>query len=67
MTQPLISVIVPVYKVENVLHRCLDSLCRQGLQNIEILPIDDVSSDRCGVLCEAYAEKEPRLRVIHHP
>lgn len=66
MMQPLISVIVPVYKVEDVLARCLDSLCRQSLQNIEILLIDDASPDRCGAICEAYAEKDPRFRVIHH-
>ena len=67
MMRPLISVIVPVYKVEDVLSRCLDSLCRQSLQNIEILLVDDASPDRCGVICEAYAEKDPRFRVIHHP
>lgn len=67
MTQPLISVIVPVYNVEDVLPRCLDSLCMQSLQNIEILLIDDASPDRCGAICEAYAEKDPRFRVIHHP
>jgi len=67
MRRPLISVIVPVYKVEDVLSRCLDSLCRQSLQNIEILLVDDASPDRCGVICEAYAEKDPRFRVIHHP
>lgn len=64
---PLISVIVPVYKVEDVLTRCLDSLCRQSLQNIEILLVDDASPDRCGAICKAYAEKDPRFRVIHHP
>ena len=67
MRRPLISVIVPVYKVEDVLARCLDSLCRQSLQNIEILLVDDASPDRCGTICEAYAEKDPRFRVIHHP
>lgn len=67
MMRPLISVIVPVYKVEDVLARCLDSLCRQSLQNIEILLVDDASPDRCGAICEAYAEKDPRFRVIHHP
>ncbi len=64
---PLVSIIVPVYKVEDVLPRCLDSLYRQSLQNIEILLIDDASPDRCGVICEAYAEKDFRFRVFHHP
>ena len=50
MMRPLISVIVPVYKVEDVLARCLDSLCRQSLQNIEILLVDDASPDRCGAI-----------------
>lgn len=64
---PLVSVIVPVYKVEDVLTRCLDSLCSQSLQNIEILLIDDASPDRCGAICEEYAMKDSRFRVIHHP
>ena len=65
--RPLISVIVPVYKVEDILARCLDSLCRQSLKEIEILLVDDASSDRCGEICEEYAEKDSRFRVIHHP
>ncbi len=65
--RPLVSVIAPVYRVEDVLERCLDSLRRQSLQNIEIILIDDASPDRCGTICEAYAEKDSRFRVIHHP
>ena len=65
--RPLVSVIVPVYKVEDVLARCLDSLCRQSLKEIEILLVDDASPDRCGEICEEYAEKDSRFRVIHHP
>ena len=64
--RPLISVIVPVYKVEDVLARCLDSLCRQSLKEIEILLVYDASPDRCGEICEEYAEKDSRFRVIHH-
>ncbi len=64
--QPLVSVIVPVYKVEEYLIRCLDSLCRQSLKNIEILLIDDASPDRCGDICEQYATKDTRFKVIHH-
>ena len=64
--QPLVSVIVPIYKVEDSLVRCLDSLCRQSLSNIEILLIDDASPDRCGIICEEYAMKDDRLKVIHH-
>ena len=64
--QPLISVIVPVYKVEDCLGRCLDSLCRQSLSNIEVLLIDDASPDRCGEICEEYAVKDKRFKVVHH-
>ena len=49
---PLVSVIVPVYKVENVLVRCLESLCRQSLQDIEVILVDDASPNRCGGICE---------------
>lgn len=63
---PLVSVIVPVYKVEDVLKRCLDSLGRQSLREIEILLIDDASPDRCGEICEKYAVKDSRFKVIHH-
>lgn len=62
-----ISVIVPVYKVEEYLVRCLDSLCRQTLQDIEIILVDDASPDRCSVICEEYAAKDERFKVIHHP
>ncbi len=65
--KPLLSVIVPVYKVEKYLKRCLDSLCRQSLEDIEILLIDDASPDRCGAICEAYAANDTRFRVFHQP
>lgn len=64
--QPLISVIVPIYKVENCLERCLDSLCEQSLSNIEIILIDDASPDRCGEICEQYTIKDKRFKVVHH-
>ena len=64
--QPLITVIVPVYKVEPYLTRCLDSLCRQSLKNIEILLIDDASPDRCGEICDAYTAKDTRFTVLHN-
>lgn len=66
ISQPLVSVIVPVYKVEDVLARCLDSLRRQSLQDIEIILVDDASPDRCGVICEQYAAKDDRFKVIHN-
>ncbi len=64
--QLLVSVIVPVYNVEKYIVRCLESLRRQSLQNIEIILVDDASPDRCGEICEAYAAKDARFKVIHH-
>ena len=66
-SRPVVSVIVPVYKVEDVLARCLDSLRRQTLREIEIILVDDASPDRCGEVCEQYAAKDARFKVIHHP
>lgn len=63
----LISIIVPVYKVENYLEECLDSLCRQSMPEIEIILIDDASPDRCGEICDTYAARDERFRVIHRP
>ena len=63
----LISIIVPVYKVENYLKECLDSLCRQSMPEIEIILIDDASPDRCGEICDAYAARDERFRVVHRP
>ena len=64
--QPLVSVIVPIYNVEKYLQRCLDSLCKQSLQDIEILLIDDASPDKCGEICDAYAKSDFRFRVFHN-
>lgn len=66
-SQPLVSIIVPVYNVEDVLTRCLDSLRGQSLRDIEIILVDDASPDRCGEICDWYAMKDTRFRVIHHP
>ena len=62
---PLISVIVPVYKVEQFIHRCVDSILNQTYTNLEIILVDDGSPDRCGEICDEYAEKDSRIRVIH--
>lgn len=64
---PKVSVIVPMYKVERFLPRCLDSLLGQTLHDIEILAIDDGSPDRCGEIAEEYARVDPRVRVFHTP
>lgn len=65
MADPLISVIVPVYKVEQYLCRCVDSLLAQTYTNIEIILVDDGSPDRCGEICDDYACTDARIRVIH--
>lgn len=60
-----ISIIVPVYKVEKYLNRCMDSLVNQSYSNLEIILIDDGSPDSCGMICDSYAEKDERIKVIH--
>ena len=60
-----ISVIVPVYKAEAYLDRCIGSITGQTYQNLEIILIDDGSPDNCPAMCDAWAEKDSRVRVIH--
>lgn len=62
---PKISVIVPVYKAEKYLHRCVDSLLVQTFQDFEVLLVDDGSPDRSGEICDEYAKKDSRIRVFH--
>lgn len=61
----LISVIIPVYRVEKYLNRCVESVVSQSYRNLEIILVDDGSPDRCGEMCDAWAEKDRRIRVIH--
>lgn len=65
MQTPLISVIVPVYNVEPYLRRCVDSILRQTYRNLEILLVDDGSTDRSGTICDASAQQDTRVKVIH--
>lgn len=65
MTNPKVSVIVPVYNTEKYLQRCLDSLVNQTLQEIEIILVDDGSKEPCALLCDACAQTDPRIKVIH--
>lgn len=65
MDKPLVSVIIPIYQVESFLPRCLDSVINQTYDNIEVICIDDGSSDRSGIICDEYAAKDSRIRVIH--
>ncbi len=63
--KPLISIIVPVYNVEKYIRRCVDSLINQTYKNLEIILIDDGSPDNSGAICDEYAERDNRIKVIH--
>lgn len=65
MTEPLISVIVPIYKVENYLPKCIESILNQTYGNLEIILVDDGSPDKCGEICDDYALRDKRIIVIH--
>ena len=60
-----ISVIVPIYNVEQYLRRCIDSIINQTYKNLEIILVDDGSPDNCGQICDDYAKKDTRIKVIH--
>ena len=62
---PMISVIVPIYNVEKYLARCVDSIVNQTYKNLEIILVDDGSPDRCPQMCDDYAEKDSRIKVVH--
>ena len=62
---PLVSIIVPIYKVEKYLPTCIDSIISQTYKNIEILLVDDGSPDNCGRICDEYAVKDNRIHVFH--
>lgn len=61
----MISVIVPVYKVEAYLNKCVQSIVDQTYRDLEIILVDDGSPDRCGEMCDAWAEKDCRIKVVH--
>lgn len=63
--KPLVSVIVPVYKVEQYLDRCVTSLLTQTYSDFELILVDDGSPDRCGAICDSYADRDGRVQVIH--
>lgn len=62
---PLISIIVPVYKVEKYLVACIESILLQTYTNFEVIIVDDGSPDNCGIICDEYSQKDNRLKVIH--
>lgn len=61
----LISVIVPIYNVENYLVKCIESIINQTYSNLEIILVDDGSHDNCHIICDKYAKKDRRIKVIH--
>ncbi len=63
--EPLISVIIPVYKVEEYLNKCVDSVINQTYKNLEIILVDDGSPDNCPKICDDYAKQDKRIKVIH--
>lgn len=63
--KPLVSVIVPIYKVEPYLERCIHSIISQTYQNLEIILVDDGSPDKCGEICESFAQSDSRIKVYH--
>lgn len=65
MNNPLLSIVVPIYNVEKFLPHCIDSLIAQTYHNIEIVLVDDGSPDKCGEICDQYAAKDSRIKVIY--
>jgi len=65
MNEPLISVIIPIFKVESYLPKCIESIISQTYKNLEINLVDDGSPDRCPEICEEYARKDSRIKVFH--
>lgn len=65
MNNPLISIIVPIYKIDRYLGVCIESILNQTYRNLEIILVDDGSPDRCPEICDLYAEKDLRIKVIH--
>lgn len=67
MENPKISVIVPVYRVEPYLRKCVESIVHQTYRNLEIILVEDGSPDSCGAICDEYAARDGRVQVIHKP
>lgn len=63
--EPLVSVIVPIYNTERYLSKCIESICWQTYRRLQIILIDDGSTDGCGWICDEYAEKDVRISVFH--
>lgn len=65
ITKPLVSIVVPVYKVEAYIQECIESICHQSYYNLEVILIDDGSPDNSGKICDEYAQADTRIKVIH--
>ena len=65
VSPPVVSIVVPIYKVERYLGQCVESILAQTLREIEVILVDDGSPDGCPALCDAYAARDSRVRVIH--
>ena len=65
MKKELITIVIPVYKVEKYIDRCIKSVINQTYKNLEIILVDDGSPDNCPKICDEYAEKDKRIKVIH--
>ena len=64
-SKPYLSIVVPVYNVEQYLEKCISSILKQSFRDFELILVDDGSSDKSGVLCDEYAKKDKRIRTIH--
>ena len=67
MQNDLVSIIVPIYKVEKYLDKCIESIVGQTYKNLEIILVDDGSPDNCPAMCDLWAQKDGRIKVIHKP
>ena len=63
--EELISIIIPVYNVEKYIEECLNSIIKQTYKNVEIILVDDGSTDRSGIICDQYAKIDKRINVLH--
>lgn len=60
-----ISIVVPIYNVERYINKCIESIQNQNYKNLDIILVDDGSTDNSGMICDKYAENDERIRVIH--
>lgn len=62
---PLISIVLPIYNIENYLKVCMDSILNQTYSNLEIIMVDDGSTDKCSIICDEYMKMDKRIIVYH--